>query len=89
MVIPVHCASILPMLADCIVTNPAVLGGKPCIRGTRISVEHILELMASGATRDDVLRVHPQVTVDGLNAALAYAARAMRNEVVWDVTIPA
>jgi uncharacterized protein (DUF433 family) len=77
------------MLSDQIVTNPAVLGGKPCIRGTRISVEHVLELMASGATRDDVLRAYPQLTAEGLSAALEYAARAMRNEVVWDVKIPA
>ena len=72
-----------------IVASPGVLGGKPCIRGTRISVEHVLELLASGASRDDVLRAHPQLTREGFDAALLYAAQAMRNELVWDVKIPA
>lgn len=77
------------MLGDWIVTDPGVLGGKPCVKGTRLSVEHVLELMASGATREDVLRAHPQISVEGLNAALEYAARALRNEIVWDVKLPA
>jgi uncharacterized protein (DUF433 family) len=77
------------MLSDWIVTDSGVLGGKPCVKGTRISVEHVLELLASGATRDDVLRAYPQISIDGLNATLEYAARALRNEIVWDVTIPA
>ncbi len=72
-----------------IVSDPAVLGGKPCVKGTRISVEFILELLASGASRDDVLRGYPQITDEGLSAALGFAARSMKNEVVWDVKIPA
>ena len=72
-----------------ILTNPGVLGGKPCIRGTRISVEFILELLASGASREDILRSYPQVTSDGLAAALAFAARSMKNEIVWDLKTPA
>ncbi len=76
-------------MSEWIVSSPGVLGGKPCVRGTRISVEHILELLASGATREDILRAHPQVTSDGLLAALHYAARSLRNEVVWDLKIPA
>ncbi len=72
-----------------IATDPAVLGGKPCVKGTRISVEFILELLASGASRDDILRAYPQVTPEGLSAAFAFAARSMKNEVVWDVKIPA
>ena len=72
-----------------ITTNPDILGGKPCIRGTRISIEHILELLASGATHRDILRAHPQITPEGLEAALRYAAKSMKNEVVWDVQIPA
>ena len=74
---------------DWIVTKADVLGGKPCVRGTRISVEFILELFASGASREEVLAAYPQAAEDGLAAALAYAARAMKNEVVWDVKIPA
>ena len=72
-----------------ILTNPAVLGGKPCIRGTRISVAFILELLASGASREDIQCSYPQVTSDGLSAALTFAARSMKNEIVWDLQIPA
>lgn len=72
-----------------IVTKPGVLGGKPCIRGTRISVELILELLASGASREDILRAYPHIPPEGLAAALQYAAEAMKNEVVWDFQISA
>jgi len=76
-------------MSDWIVTDPEVLGGKPCIRGTRISVEFILEMLASGAGREDIHRDYPQVTTEGLAAALHYAARAMKDEVIWDVHVPA
>jgi uncharacterized protein (DUF433 family) len=76
-------------VSDWIVSNMGVLGGKPCIRGTRISVEHILELLASGAGREDILHAYPQVTADALTAVFQYAARSLRNEVVWDVKVPA
>lgn len=76
-------------MSDWIVTNPDVLGGKPCIRGTRISVELILELLASGATRQDILTAYPQITNDGLTAALQYAARSLKNQIVWDVNVSA
>lgn len=72
-----------------IVVDPEVLGGKPCIRGTRTSVAHLLELLASGASREDVTRAHPQVTSEALSAALAYAAQALRSERIWEVKIPA
>lgn len=55
-----------------IVAKPEVLGGRPCVRGTRISVAHILEMLASGATRDDVLAAHPQIISDGFAAALQW-----------------
>lgn len=76
-------------MEDSIVTRPGVLGGKPCIRGTRISVELILELLASGATAQEILAAYPQVTSEGLTAALQYAARALKNEVVWEIKLSA
>jgi len=72
-----------------IVSRPGVLGGKPCIRGTRISVEFVLELFASGATREEILEAYPHVPREGLTAALQYAARSLKNEVVWDVKLSA
>ena len=67
---------------DRIVSNPAILGGKPIVRGTRISVELILEWVASGATRDDILRKHPHLSAADVQQSLAYAASAVRNEVL-------
>lgn len=58
---------------DHIVSNPDILHGKPCIRGTRISVEFILELMASGGTRDTILRDYPYLTTEDIEEALRYA----------------
>ena len=76
-------------MSDWIVAEPGILGGKPCIRGTRISVEFVLDLLASGATREEMLRAYPQIPLEGLAAAFQYAAKAMRNEVVWDIRITA
>jgi uncharacterized protein (DUF433 family) len=67
---------------DRIVSNPAILGGKPIVRGTRISVELTLECVASGATRDDILRKRPHLSAADVEQALAYAASAVRNEVL-------
>jgi len=72
-----------------IVTKSGVLSGKPCIRGTRISVEFVLELLASGASREDILRTYPHIPAEGLTAAIQYAAESMKNEVVWDFQISA
>ena len=76
------------MTTEWIVSDPGLLGGKPCVRGTRISVELVLELLAAGASRDDILRAYPHVPADGLAAAIQYAASSLKNEVVWDVKIP-
>lgn len=54
-----------------IVSDPGILGGKPCIKRTRISVEIILELLASGASRDDILRAYPHLTAEQIMAALS------------------
>ncbi len=67
---------------DHIVSNPEILHGKPCIRGTRISVEFILELVASGATREDILRSYPHLTAEGIEDAIRYASQFLANEVV-------
>ncbi len=69
--------------------NPEILGGKPHMRGTRLSVEFILELFASGATRQDVLKTYPQLTPEAIEEALKYAAQSVRNEVLLDVKVRA
>jgi len=60
--------------------NNEVLGGKPHIIGTRLSIEFILELFASSATKDDVIKAYPQLTTEALEEALKYAAQASKNK---------
>ena len=67
---------------DRITSDPAILGGKPIIKGTRISVAMILELVSSGATRDDILRRYSHLTTEDIDQALAYAAAAVQNDVL-------
>jgi uncharacterized protein (DUF433 family) len=69
--------------------NPEILSGKPHIIGTRLSVEFILELFASGAAKDDVLMAYPQLTTEAVEEALKYAAQAVKNEVLLDVKVGA
>lgn len=67
---------------DRIVCNADVLGGKPCIKGTRISVEFVLELAASGASRDDIVRSYPHLSPEDVEEALRYAAHFLENDVL-------
>lgn len=73
---------------DRIISDPAILGGKPTIRGTRISVQTILEWIASGATRDDIVRKHSHLSTEDIEQALEYAAAAVRNEVLATAEVP-
>jgi uncharacterized protein (DUF433 family) len=66
-----------------IVSNPKVMTGKPVIRGTRITVELILEEFASGCSEDEILRAHPHITREGIRAALAFAAEALQASVLY------
>lgn len=59
---------------DRISADPGVLRGKPCVNGTRIRVKFLLELVAGGATRDDILREHSHLTAEDVEEALRYAA---------------
>lgn len=70
-----------------ITSDPAILGGKPIVRGTRISVQLILEWIASGATRDDILRRHPHLSAEDVEQALSYAASTIRNEVLLEAEV--
>jgi uncharacterized protein (DUF433 family) len=61
-----------------ITIDPSVRFGKPCVRGTRISVGDILEYLASGMSEDEILSDFPQLTRDDIRACLAYAAERER-----------
>jgi uncharacterized protein (DUF433 family) len=73
---------------DRISSDPEVLGGKPIVRGTRISVEFILELVAAGASRDDILKRLPHLSEEDVTQALGYASAAMRNEILVSAEVP-
>lgn len=69
--------------AELIVSDPAILMGKPVVAGTRISVELILEKLAAGESVDQILQAHPRLTREGISAALAFAAAALRSDVLY------
>lgn len=54
--------------------NPAVMGGKPCIRGLRVTVGAILGLLGSGKSRERILQAYPYLVPEDIDAVLAYAA---------------
>lgn len=62
--------------------NPKILGGKPIIKGTRISVEFILELLASGMDEQEILKEYPRLKRADIRAVLEYAARTIKREEV-------
>lgn len=68
-----------------IVSNPKILGGKPVLRGSRISIELVLEWMSSGATIPDILQKYPHLTAEGIKEALLYASRSIAHETVIEV----
>ncbi|MCE2416096.1 DUF433 domain-containing protein [Candidatus Poribacteria bacterium] len=68
-----------------IIANPGILGGKPIIEGTRLSVAHILGLLASGMSNQEIIADYPDLTEESIRAVLSYAARALQNEIVIDV----
>ena len=59
---------------DIITIEPGKRGGKPCIRGLRITVSDVLDLLAAGMTEDAILAYHPDLTRDDIHACLAFAA---------------
>jgi uncharacterized protein (DUF433 family) len=65
-----------------IVSDPAVLLGKPVIAGSRITVELILEKLGSGESIEQLLESHPRLTREAVLAALRFAAQALRADVV-------
>ena len=63
--------------------DPKVLVGKPVIKGTRIAVEFLMELLAEGWTHEQILKNYPNLTSDDIQAALHYAAETLKQERVY------
>ncbi len=69
-------------LLERIEVNPAVMLGKPVIKGTRIPVELLIRKLSEGATEADLLDGYPRLTKKDIQAALAYAASALAHETI-------
>jgi uncharacterized protein (DUF433 family) len=67
---------------DRITFDPEVCGGRPCIRGLRIRVRDILDLLAAGASRSEILHDYPYLEDEDIKAALEYAARQSDHPVI-------
>jgi uncharacterized protein (DUF433 family) len=65
---------------DRITVDPAVLVGKPVIKGTRIAVEFLMDLLANGWTHEQILKNYPHLTADDIQAVLHYAAEVLKAE---------
>ena len=65
-----------------ITVNPKQCGGRPCIRGMRIRVVDVLDLLASGLTREQVLEEMPDLEVEDIEAVLRYASRRLDHPVL-------
>ncbi|MFH0822401.1 MAG: DUF433 domain-containing protein [Pseudomonadota bacterium] len=68
---------------DRIVVDPGVLVGKPIIKGTRIAVEFVIDLMANGWSHEDILNNYPGLTTEDILACLSYAGALLHSEKVY------
>lgn len=68
-------------------SDPAVLAGRPVVRGTRLAVSFVLGLFASGRTQADVLDSYPQLSAEALRAVFAFAAEAMGERSFYSVPL--
>jgi len=68
-----------------ITVNPKILAGKPIIKGTRISVEVILDLLANGWTTEQILENYPQLKREDITAVLKYATEILKEERVYSL----
>ena len=66
-----------------IIFDPKIMVGKPIIKGTRLTVDLILELLAHGWTKEDILKNYPQLKNEDLQAALEYSAHALKLETIY------
>ncbi len=66
-----------------ITSDPAIMMGKPVIKGTRITVEVILERLAAGETIPQLLEAYPRLTPEAVAAALAFASQVLRTDTIY------
>jgi uncharacterized protein (DUF433 family) len=66
-------------------SDPEILAGKPIVRGTRIPVDLLLEKLGAGESTEQILAAHPRLTRESIQAALTFAAEALRADTVYSV----
>jgi uncharacterized protein (DUF433 family) len=66
-------------------SDPEILSGKPVVKGTRLSVDFLLELFANGWSEEQVLESYPNLTRDSLRAVFAFAAESTRDERAFEL----
>lgn len=69
-----------------IASDPEILGGKPIIKNTRISVEFILELIASGGSVSQIAESYPHLPLEAIQQAISFAAYNLRNDAFYELT---
>lgn len=72
----------MPEVADRITVNPKQCGGRPCVRGMRIRVIDVLDLLAAGLTRKKILEEHPDLEPEDVSACLRYASHQLDHPVL-------
>jgi uncharacterized protein (DUF433 family) len=80
---PPH-SGLLPDLLARIAADIAICGGRPCIKGTRVRVSDLLDLISHGATCDEILSDYPYLVEQDLLAALAFAAQSLGEQPIED-----
>jgi uncharacterized protein (DUF433 family) len=70
-----------------IIVDPEILVGKPVIKGTRLSVEFIIDLLAQGWLEADILRNYPGLTSEDIKACLSYASNALKTEKIYPLNV--
>ena len=70
-----------------ITADPNVLVGKPVVKGTRLAVEFLLDLLAQGWTQQQILENYPGLTADDLSACLHYASNVVKSERVYPIVM--
>jgi len=71
---------------ELIVSDPKIMMGKPVVRGTRITVESIVERVGAGVSIEAIVDAHPRLTREGVLAAISFAADALKADVVYPVS---
>jgi uncharacterized protein (DUF433 family) len=72
---------------DRIELDPEVLVGKPVVRGTRLAVEFVLDMIASGVSEQEILSDYPRLTHDDILACVAYATEVLKSERVYPLAV--